>query len=67
MGLQGVSSIGQSNRRMIALALAKVKALASVLAKVLILAPLGFNANCQRINGAPRRHSLAQYRKESSN
>jgi hypothetical protein len=48
MGLQGVSSIGQSSRRMIALALAKDKALASVLAKVLILAPLGFNANCQR-------------------
>jgi len=48
MELQRTSSIGQSSRRMIALALAKDKALASVLAKVLILAPLGFNANCQR-------------------
>ena len=65
MGLQGVSSIGQSSRRMIALALAKDKALASVLAKALILAPLEFNANCQQAHGIRRRHPLAHYRKES--
>ena len=51
MEQQRTSSIGQSSMRMIALVPAKDKALASILAKVLILAPLGFTANCQ-----PARH-----------
>jgi len=47
MELQRTPSISQSSMRMIALVPAKDKALASPLAKVLILAPLGFTVNCQ--------------------